>query len=204
MSEIINNEKTEGQTPEAQAEAPAEQQAPPVPEASAQAAPARRPPQQDAPRPQRTDYRDRPRGGPGEDGRRGSFYESKDRGDRESAAETRGRAFPGSRRRYASSARTRTCRLTTSGRTSSSGSLPTAARFSRGGSRAPAPGTSGSLPVKSSGRALSRCCPLWSNNFRACVPGCRCRRTDADDRVRYPLLPAGMEGRCHLRCAAGW
>ena len=79
MSEIINNEPTEGQTPEPQAEAPAEQQAAP-------AAPAAPAPQADAPRPQRTDYRDRPRGGPG-GGRRGSFYESKDRGDKESGGD---------------------------------------------------------------------------------------------------------------------
>jgi small subunit ribosomal protein S18 len=81
MSDIINNEATENKEPEAQAESPAaapvEQQAAAAPEAPATPAP-----QQDAPRPQRTDYRDRPRGGPG-GGRRGSFYESRDRGERD-------------------------------------------------------------------------------------------------------------------------
>jgi small subunit ribosomal protein S18 len=84
MSDIINNEPTVEKTPEAQAEAPAEQQAAPAPEAPQQAAPATPAPQSDGARPPRTDYRDRPRGGPG-GGRRGSFYESRDRGgDRES------------------------------------------------------------------------------------------------------------------------
>lgn len=79
MSDTINNEATEGQKPEAQAEAPAEQQAA---AAAPQAAP-----QADAARPQRTEFRDRPdrRGGGG--GRRGSFYESRDRGDKESGGE---------------------------------------------------------------------------------------------------------------------
>jgi small subunit ribosomal protein S18 len=86
MSDIINNEATEGQTPEAQAEAPAGQQAAPAtPEAPA--TPATPAPQADAARPPRTDYRDRPdrRPGGGGGGRRGSFYESKDRGERDSS-----------------------------------------------------------------------------------------------------------------------
>jgi small subunit ribosomal protein S18 len=107
MSDIINNEPTEEKAPEAQAEAPAEQQAAPASETPQQAAPSSEAPQQAAPatpapqadggRPPRTDYRDRPRGGPGGGGggRRGSFYESRDRGgDRESGGGDQGPRMP--------------------------------------------------------------------------------------------------------------